>query len=118
MFQFDESAAWTNPTGLICFTILSLMLVVLGGLTSRVELCRHRFCVTCTPKRRFPHNIYLQGQRWLIMREEVYRQLLDWPVPVTPAEIQGILEQYCERGKPIDARLLVAAWSKRCMEER
>ncbi|WP_423224864.1 hypothetical protein [Candidatus Amarolinea aalborgensis] len=52
------------------------------------------------------------------MREEVYRQLLDWPVPVTPAEIQGILEQYCERGKPIDARLLVAAWSKRCMEER
>ncbi len=55
-----------------------------------------------------PPNVSLQGQRWLVMREELYRRLLDSPVPVTAADVRPLLEPYAERGRTVEASLLVA----------
>ena len=58
-------------------------------------------------KEEMPYNVPLQGQRWLVMREELYRRLLDSPVPVTAADVRPLLEPYAERGKPVEVGLLV-----------
>ena len=63
-------------------------------------------------KEEMPHNVPLQGQRWLVMREELYRRLLDSPVPVTAADVRPLLEQFSERGKPVEVGLLVGLVSQ------
>lgn len=63
-------------------------------------------------KEEMPYNVPLQGQRWLVMREELYRRLLDSPVPVTPADVRPLVEQFTEQGMPVKVGLLVGLVSQ------